>query len=206
MSKKKDNEKFNNPFSALKGLSVSSQEKVVKKTEPVQPEPPKPELNKEAESSDADFFAEMAGLGVRVIEQSGREKQTPLRDEDSVAEPVSGKEKTSPATGSGVAQARRDKQLKRGDIQPQAELDLHGFKASEVLQKVAWFLENSRFYGFEAVRIITGKGSHSGEGPILRPLVEEYLNGPGRTFVVEWLRAPQKQGGEGAIIAFLRQE
>ena len=73
-------------------------------------------------------------------------------------------------------------------------------------QKVAWFLENSRFYGFETVRIITGKGSRSEEGPVLRPLVEEYLNGPGRTFVVEWMRAPQKQGGEGAIIAFLRGE
>ncbi len=206
MSDKKDKEQFNNPFSALKGLSVSGRKKPEKKPQPVEEEQPGP-VAPEPEA-DADFFAEMAGLGVRKIERSeGLEKQAPHKAQEPVAQPeksVGGKSATAP--GGGVAKARRDKQLRRGDAKPQAELDLHGVKASEVQQKVAWFLESSRFYGFEVVRIITGKGSHSGTGPVLRPLVEEYLNGAGRAFVVEWLRAPQKQGGEGAIIAFLRQE
>jgi len=201
MADKKDNDKFNNPFSALKGLSVSGAAKPEKKTapQPVRPvEEPQPAIE-----TDADFFTEMAGLGVRKIERSGLEKKAPQRETIDVS---SAAEESAVRTGSGsgVAQARRDKRLKRGDLQPQAELDLHGVTAAEVQQKVAWFLENSRFYGFEAVRIITGKGSRSEEGPVLRPLVEEYLDGPGRTYVVEWLRAPQKQGGGGAIIAFLR--
>ena len=203
MSDKKDNEQFNNPFSALKGLSVSDREKPVKKPEAV--EQKQPETVVPQSEADADFFSEMAGLGVKEIDRSGGlEKQPPSKKVKDFAKPGRTKESSTTATGGGTAQARRDKQLRRGDIRPEAELDLHGIKASDVQQKVAWFLENSKFYGFEAVRIITGKGSHSDEGPILRPLVEEYLNGPGRTYVVEWMRAPQKQGGDGAIIAFLR--
>ena len=203
MADKKDKENFNNPFSALKGLSVSGPAKPDKKPAPtpVRPiEEPQP-----AVEADADFFAEMAGLGVKKIARSGLEKKAPQRIFEAEA-PATPEQDVRTGSGSGVAQARRDKRLRRGDLQPQAELDLHGVTAAEVQQKVAWFLENSHFYGFEAVRIITGKGSRSEEGPVLRPLVEEYLNGTGRTFVVEWMQAPQKQGGEGAIIAFLRLE
>ncbi len=166
-----------------------------------------PEPAKIKPEDDADFFSEMAGLGVQEIERTdGLEKQPPRKQEEAVGQPGISKGKTVAGSGGGPAQARRDKQLRRGDIRPEAELDLHGVKAAEVQQKVAWFLENSRFYGFEAVRIITGKGSHSDEGPVLRPLVEAYLDGAGRNYIVEWMRAPQKQGGEGAIVAFLRQE
>ena len=177
MSDKRDKEQFNNPFSALKGLSVSDRKKPEKKLEPVEVKPPEPVASKPAkgtESVDTDFFAEMAGLGVKEIERSeGLEKQPPRKKDEAVTQSNSSKETSAIASGSGTAQARRDKQLRRGDIRPEAELDLHGIKASEVQQKVAWFLENSKYYGFEAVRIITGKGSHSDEGPVLRPLVEE---------------------------------
>jgi len=197
-NKNKDYDKFNNPFSLLKGLSVSGQQKVEKKSAPEPIQPLKAEPEKEA-----DFFAEMAGLGVKKIERDALEKPEPNRpvDEETAGEVL--KAGKSPK-GNAPARARRDKQLRRGDIQPQAELDLHGVKAVEVQQKVAWFVENAVFHGFEAVRIITGKGSHSDTGSVLRPLVEEYLNGSGRTFVVEWLQAPQGQGGKGAIIAFLK--
>ena len=61
MADKKDKDNFNNPFSALKGLSVSGPEKTEKKPapQPVRPvEEPKP-----AVEADADFFSrpEVAG-------------------------------------------------------------------------------------------------------------------------------------------------
>lgn len=207
MSEKKNNkDKFNNPFSSLEGLSVSVQQKIKKKPEPVAVKPAEPANTATPDKEeDVDFFSEMNGLGVREIERGGLEKPEPRHDDSPEETGKADQSKTLTSGGSsGVAQARREKRLRRGDVMPQAELDLHGVKAGAVQEKVGWFLENAVFHGFEAVRIITGKGSHSDTGPVLRPLVEEYLNGPGRTFVVEWLRAPQKQGGEGAIIVFLR--
>ena len=53
------------------------------------------------------------------------------------------------------------------------------------------------------MRIVTGKGTHSDFGPVIRPQVEEYLSGPGRQFVVEWIKAPGNLGGEGALLAEL---
>ncbi len=207
MSDKKNNkEKFNNPFSALEGLPVSAQQQGDKKPAPAATEPPEPTHKATpAEEEEVDFFSEMSGLGVRQIEQGGLEKPE-LRHDDTSVETEKADQAKTPTSGGGggVAQARREKRLRRGDVQPQAELDLHGVKADAVQEKVGWFLENAVFHGFEAVRIITGKGSHSETGPVLRPLVEDYLNGAGRTFVVEWLRAPQRQGGAGAIIVFLR--
>ncbi|PLX75521.1 MAG: hypothetical protein C0615_07830 [Desulfuromonas sp.] len=206
MSKNKDNEKFNNPFSALKGLSVSSTQQPekkppesVEKPKSVVSEPePKPE-------EDADFFTEMAGLGVRKIEQGGREKQAPSKNSDVDTSLSADKAELSAGGTGGSAKSRRGKQLRRGDVEPQVELDLHGVRAEDVDKKVGWFLENAAFHGFEVVRIITGKGVHSNEGPVLRPIVESYFDGPGRRFVVEWMRAPQRQGGEGAIVAFLKR-
>jgi len=203
MGKKKDNAQFNNPFSALKGLSVSADKKPEKKPEPKpvsQPEPKLPQIE-----ADADFFSEMSGLGVRKIDRDSLEKPDPVRlSAETEAEASFYGKKERVQTGGRVARPRRDKLLRRGDLEPQAELDLHGVKTDAVQQKVGWFLENSKFYGFEAVRIITGKGNHSDTGPVLRPLVEAYLNGPGRTYVIEWVQAPPKQGGAGAIIVFLK--
>ena len=51
---------------------------------------------------------------------------------------------------------------------------------------------------------MTGKGAHSVSGPVVRPLVEAYLAGPGRRFVVDWVKAPNNQGGEGALLAELQ--
>lgn len=204
MSGKKNNDsQFNNPFSALKGLSVSDRPEPKKKTEPAPKESPRP-VDEEPDR-DVDFFAEMAGLGVRKIEADCLEKSFPARAATERPETRNAQSSETLEGGSGVARARRDKRLRRGDIKPQAELDLHGLKADVVRQRVAWFLENAVFHGFEAVRIITGKGSRSEQGPVLRPLVEDYLDGPGREFAVEWLRATRQHGGEGAIIVFLRQ-
>lgn len=201
--KKKDNDKFHNPFSSLKGLSVSEQKKAAKKPEPVAVEIPAPVVPEREE--DVDFFSEMSGLGVKEIKRGGLEKAMPHRDEEPEAVEDVDQPTSIPSTGEGgVAKARREKRLRRGDIQPQAELDLHGEFADGVEEKVGWFLENAVFHQFEAVRIITGKGSRSETGPVLRPLVEKYLDGPGRKWVVEWMRAPQRQGGDGAIVAFLR--
>jgi hypothetical protein len=69
-----------------------------------------------------------------------------------------------------------------------AQLDLHRLTADEVERLVRNFLETEqRRSGRGAVvRIITGKGLNSPDGPVLLPKVRALLEGPLSRYVVEW--------------------
>ena len=99
---------------------------------------------------------------------------------------------------------RRMKQVERGQLKPEAVLDLHGLTVEEASAKVVYFLRNVSYQGFQTVLIITGKGLHSSDGPVLRQAMEKLLNNQ-REQVLEWGIAPRRYGGGGALIVFLRQ-
>ena len=99
---------------------------------------------------------------------------------------------------------RRMKQLERGQLLPEDELDLHGLTVAEATAKVPFFLQNAIFQGFSTVILITGKGLHSEGDPVLRSAMERLLNEK-KEQVVEWGVAPRRYGGEGALVVFLRQ-
>jgi DNA-nicking Smr family endonuclease len=99
---------------------------------------------------------------------------------------------------------RRMKQVERGQLKPEAELDLHGLTVAEASAKVGYFLRDVSYQGLQTVLIITGKGLHSNDGPVLRQAVEKLLNSQ-REQVLEWGIAPRRYGGGGALIVFLRQ-
>ena len=195
---------FNNPFSRLKGLSVSSQQKAsVEKRQSTIAEPPEPLPEVPPESTDAgeQFSQAMGQLGVQRTRQDDLlEKSVPVLPADSLtttpAQPSAG-EQTQAGSRRQVRKAARRMGV------PEATLDLHGVAAAEVIGKVEWFLENAVFHGCRFVRIVTGKGTHSSNGPVLRPMVESYLSGPGRKFVAAWVQAPGNQGGAGALLAEL---
>ena len=204
---KKDKDKsdtFNNPFSGLKGLSVSDQQKTKKEKKPqtskVPSEPP-PESYSEPIDPTVQFEQAMGELGVRRTAQDDvLEKSTPNWSEDSSFE--SARQSSGEDVAGGSRRQARKVARRMGD--PEATLDLHGVAAADVIRKLEWFLENAIFHGCRFVRIVTGKGAHSATGPVVKPLVETYLSGPGRRFVAVWVRAPGNQGGEGALLAELR--
>ncbi len=69
----------------------------------------------------------------------------------------------------------------------EAELDLHRETADSAQQKVEWFLERwARQRPGGVVRIITGKGSRSTEGPVLLPMVRDLLNGALADRIDDW--------------------
>ena len=96
------------------------------------------------------------------------------------------------------------RQVERGHLRPEAELDLHGLTVDEASEKVRFFLGDACFQRFQTVLIITGKGLHSSDGPVLRQAMETLLNHL-REQVIEWGIAPRRFGGDGALIVFLRQ-
>ncbi|MCM2265329.1 MAG: Smr/MutS family protein [Desulfuromonadales bacterium] len=102
------------------------------------------------------------------------------------------------------ARPRRMRQLERGEIKPSAELDLHGLTRDEAVARAKAFLAHAARQGWAAVVIITGKGLHSAEGPILRRAVELLLGQSGQ-LVLEWGKAPRRFGGAGALVVFLKR-
>lgn len=99
----------------------------------------------------------------------------------------------------------RLRQLKRGIISLSRQLDLHGLTREEALQALPPFLRSAQKSAQKAVLIITGKGNHSTDEPVLQQAVASWLRDAGRLTVLEFAPAPREMGGSGAYIVFLRQ-
>jgi hypothetical protein len=68
-----------------------------------------------------------------------------------------------------------------------AQLDLHRLTGQEVEGVVRGFLETQQRRGPGAVvRIITGKGRNSADGPVLLPRVRTLLKGALARYVADW--------------------
>lgn len=98
----------------------------------------------------------------------------------------------------------RLRQLKRGVISIDYQLDLHGLTRDEALGELSRFLRTARLKGQTAVLVITGKGNHSATEPVLQQAVAGWLRDAGRELVLEFSPAPRELGGSGAFVIFLR--
>jgi DNA-nicking Smr family endonuclease len=112
--------------------------------------------------------------------------------------------------GSDVLLYRRDevpprvlKRLRRGLYTVQDELDLHRLLLAQAEQALRRFLREARDAGHGCVRVIHGKGLHSGavDGPVLKALVERQL--AQRRDVLAYASAPPAMGGTGAVLVLL---
>ena len=218
---KSKNKEFNSdPFRNLKGFAVSDPEEIEKKS----PEPKQPytkvfgsfaeememlgvkHLNPEDETEE-EFFDGHSVLDISTVEiedQSDEElffaavNGFSVRFEDHLPE------ENLPAA---KAVPRRMKQLKQGNLTPDASLDLHGCLRAEVVEKIRHFLQNAQHQSWQTLLIITGKGLHSEDGSsILRDEAEQFLSGEGKNLVAEWGRATKQYGGDGALVLFLRKK
>jgi len=75
-----------------------------------------------------------------------------------------------------------------------AELDLHGSTADEARMGLDEFFDEAREDGWQRVRIIVGKGTHSKNGPVIPYTVQAYLREHGLTYTP----AKFQDGGDGA--------
>lgn len=98
----------------------------------------------------------------------------------------------------------RLRQVKLGVVSVEHQLDLHGLRREEALTALPRFLRSAQQKGQKAVLVITGKGNHSAEEPILQQAVASWLREAGRELVVEFAPAPREMGGNGALVVFLR--
>jgi len=106
--------------------------------------------------------------------------------------------------GLDKATARR---LKRGQVQIEGRIDLHGLTQAEAHRALNAFLEASTAAGKREVLVITGKGTRrDGSIGVLRQAVPRWLNDyPNRALVVAFSHAAPKDGGEGALYVRLKK-
>ena len=73
------------------------------------------------------------------------------------------------------------------DGEPQDQLDLHGFTATEAEARLVSFLASAnRKHPGCLVRVITGKGNHSAAGPVLKGRVRTWLAAGRLGSVAKW--------------------
>jgi DNA-nicking Smr family endonuclease len=103
---------------------------------------------------------------------------------------------------SGI-QHRVMKQLKRGDIVPQAKLDLHGQTIAQAGQALHQFLQAAREQQLRCVLVVHGKGSRSADGkPRLKSQVNQWLRDT--SAVLAFCSAQARHGGAGAVYVLLK--
>ncbi|PCJ68812.1 MAG: DNA mismatch repair protein MutS [Rhodobiaceae bacterium] len=114
---------------------------------------------------------------------------------------------------------RTSKRLVRGQLTPQARLDLHGMTRHTAEPALLHFITRARTQGHKLVLVITGKGApghmlHSREfhadpagRSVLRDLVPALLGEPQfRIHVTGFQPAHPKHGGGGALYLWLRRQ
>ena len=154
----------------------------------------------------------------------------PGREVRAGAEPAKPKPKSRPAPPSGRTpdpatselpelragdtpgvDKKTQQKMRRGQIEIEGRLDLHGMYQDEAFAALEQFLARSQASGRKCVLVITGKGTRPG-GPegehtgVLRRAVPGWLNRAGlRERVQSFREAAPNHGGSGALYVLLRR-
>ena len=92
--------------------------------------------------------------------------------------------------------------LRRGVIDSEGTLDLHGMRVREAKPALLRFLNHSLATGRRCVRIIHGKGRGSGgQQPVLKQKANQWLRQ--REEVLAFVTTPRWDGGTGAVYVLL---
>ena len=220
----KQQEFHSTPFSALKEVGVSLSKPSL--PEPVKPAPPPPV----SEEDDSNLFLQ-AMDSVRPLEGSCQKTKAaaPVRKPERSPAAPSQLEIVDQAEMETFSQAigqlkldvafadkfpeddelkplgaNRLRQLKKGIIRIDRQLDLHGLTREEALEALPRFLRNAGAHGEKAVLVITGKGNNSPAEPVLQQAVAAWLREAGKELVAEFDSAPREMGGSGAYVVFLK--
>ena len=103
--------------------------------------------------------------------------------------------------------------LKRGKVEPEARIDLHGMTLAEAHPALTGFILKAHAQGKRLVLVITGKGKNTDPGGpipvrhgVLRHAVPDWLHmAPLGGLVLQITQAHARHGGGGAYYVYLRK-
>ncbi len=105
----------------------------------------------------------------------------------------------------GVDRRTADR-LRRGLLEIEARLDLHGLTQAAAHGALNRFVATAYAAGRRCVLVITGKGTRDGTG-VLRQAVPRWLNeAPLRAAIIAMARAQPRDGGDGALYVLLKRQ
>ncbi len=108
----------------------------------------------------------------------------------------------------GGTDRRTADKLKKGRMDIDARLDLHGSTLAQAHSRLYGFITSVQASGARCVLVVTGKGrSTLGDIGKLKAAVPRWLNEPTfRPYVLSLSYAQQKDGGDGALYILLRKK
>ena len=97
--------------------------------------------------------------------------------------------------------------LRRGQIDIEGRIDLHGMTREEAHANLAGFIKTAAGTGRRCVLVITGKGTGKGVGGgVLRAQFPHWLNSAElRPLILTFATAQPRDGGGGAFYVYLRK-
>lgn len=101
-------------------------------------------------------------------------------------------------------QKKRLLELKRGEIRWEARLDMHGLTMTQAQDHLCQFITQASQAGYRCVLIIHGKGSPTGEPPVLKNHVNHWLKQLPQ--ILAFHSALPRDGGSGAIYVLLSRK
>ncbi|HEY1631079.1 MAG TPA: Smr/MutS family protein [Rhizomicrobium sp.] len=109
----------------------------------------------------------------------------------------------------------RARDLKKGALEPQARLDLHGMTEQVAHRALTTFLRGAQGRGLRLLLIVTGKGARAPEDRfemggeqrgVLKALTPRWLREQDLAGIIADIRpAHRKHGGNGALYVYLRK-
>lgn len=108
---------------------------------------------------------------------------------------------------------RTNTRLKRGKVDPEARIDLHGMTLAQAQPALTGFILRAQAQGKRLVLVITGKGKNTDTGGpiptrngVLRHAVPQWLGmAPLSGLVLQITQAHVRHGGGGAYYVYLRR-
>jgi DNA-nicking Smr family endonuclease len=207
------------PFKALKGVALEAPEKPAA---PAVPAPaPKQRPSREELSDEMlflDAFADVRPLHkaqvaphrakaqAAKVEKDDEEMQAFLKAVESLKLDVRFSDELAEPAPQHPAPVNRLRQVRRGGIRIDLQLDLHGLTRDEAIEALEHFVKGAFNRRQKGVLVITGKGNNSPGEPVLRQAVAVWLREAGKGMVSEFVAAPRDMGGSGAFVVFLKEK
>ena len=167
-----------------------------------------PARRRSREPSAADRALFEAAVGD--VERFVPEDEAPARRTEALppappAEPSRPPPPLEPGAAAGV-DGRAASRLRRGQMRPEARIDLHGHTLEQAHRALAGFVDRAAGEGRRCVLVITGKGGVGRTGGTIRSEFPRWLNQPGlRSRILAFAEAQPKDGGAGAFYVLLKK-
>lgn len=147
---------------------------------------------------------------IRLAKEVGTVKSLSRRASTSSPVAPSSKPVTLPLLSPGDSPGlnkRTAQRLKRGRVEIEGRIDLHGMTQDRAHNALRDFLATSQSLGRRCVLVITGKGLNPQTGVgILKAATPRWLNEtPNRERILSFVEAQPQHGGGGALYIYLRR-